>query len=90
MGMQALSNGKYKSCLHRAVVNESEERKSMAFFMNPREDKVVKPPVEISEPRKYPNFTWSDFVGFTQKHYRSDENTLDSFCNWFIASKSNE
>ncbi|KAJ8444438.1 hypothetical protein Cgig2_005960 [Carnegiea gigantea] len=31
----------FMSCLHRAVVNESMERKSMAFFMNPREDKVV-------------------------------------------------
>jgi len=70
------------------VVNEIKERKSMAFFMNPREDRVVKPPVEIDEPRKYPDFTWSDFVDFTQKHYRANENTLDNFTKWFVASKS--
>ncbi|XP_002527606.2 gibberellin 20 oxidase 2 [Ricinus communis] len=88
----ALTNGKYKSCLHRAVVNKESERRSIAFFVNPKEDKVVKPPEddvacrELGE-RKYPDFTWSDLLKFTQNHYRSDDGTLQAFTHWFLSSK---
>ncbi|KAG7537552.1 Oxoglutarate/iron-dependent dioxygenase [Arabidopsis suecica] len=87
----ALSNGIFKSCLHRAVVNRESARKSMAFFLCPKKDKVVKPPSDILEKmttRKYPDFTWSMFLEFTQKHYRADVNTLDSFSNWVITNKN--
>ncbi|KAG7533858.1 Oxoglutarate/iron-dependent dioxygenase [Arabidopsis thaliana x Arabidopsis arenosa] len=87
----ALSNGMFKSCLHRAVVNRESARKSMAFFLCPKKDKVVKPPSDILEKmttRKYPDFTWSMFLEFTQKHYRADVNTLDSFSNWVITNKN--
>ncbi|CAN6814523.1 unnamed protein product [Brassica oleracea] len=81
----ALTNGIYRSCLHRAVVNKERERKSLAFFLCPQMDKVVKPPkelLEVSGQRLYPNFTWSMFLEFTQKHYRSDKNTLQKFSDW--------
>ncbi|CAN8244991.1 unnamed protein product [Cochlearia groenlandica] len=82
--IMALTNGKYKSCLHRAVVNSEVERKTIAFFLSPRVDKVVKPPVELLEgdQRAYPDFTWSMFHGFVTNHYRADTNTLDEFTNW--------
>lgn len=48
-------------------------------------DKVVRPPealIKMDSARKFPDFTWSTFLEFTQKHYRSDMKTLDAFAHW--------
>ncbi|KAK6920223.1 Isopenicillin N synthase-like, Fe(2+) 2OG dioxygenase domain [Dillenia turbinata] len=79
----ALSNGIYKSCLHRAVVNKQVARKSLTFFLNPRMDRVITSPNELMISTKlYPNFTWRELLEFTQKHHRAEIGTLEAFFNW--------
>ncbi|OEL13422.1 Gibberellin 20 oxidase 1-B [Dichanthelium oligosanthes] len=81
----ALTDGRHASCLHRAVVSSGAARRSLAFFLNPRLDRVVRPPDALllaGRPRAYPDFTWREFLEFTQKHYRSDASTLDAFVSW--------
>ncbi|GAB4835575.1 hypothetical protein Ancab_000484 [Ancistrocladus abbreviatus] len=64
----------YKSCLHRAVVNEERERKTLVFFVSPKEDKIVRPPEDLvgrgeQGTRRYPDFEWrppEDLVGREQ------------------------
>ncbi|KAL0437933.1 UNVERIFIED_CONTAM: Gibberellin 20 oxidase 1-D [Sesamum latifolium] len=87
----ALTNGVYKSCGHRAVVNKWKERVSLVFFLCPREDKIIVPPenlVSSEKGREYPDFTWSEFLGFTQKHYRVDLATLQNFTKWLISHQT--
>ncbi|MCE3215426.1 hypothetical protein HAX54_002340 [Datura stramonium] len=90
----ALSNGIYKSCVHRAIVNRQVERISLAFFLCPKEDKVIVPPQHLlvsgGPQRVYPDFTWFDLLNFTQKHYRADHATLQNFTLWFLSSKFNK
>ncbi|XP_028766030.1 gibberellin 20 oxidase 2 [Neltuma alba] len=87
----ALSNGRYKSCLHRALVHTEKERRSLVYFVSPRDDKTVRPPENLMEEevegRKYPDFKWSDLFDFTQKHYRADVATLESFILWLRSSQ---
>ncbi|KAF3446703.1 hypothetical protein FNV43_RR11883 [Rhamnella rubrinervis] len=89
---KALTNGIYKSSLHRAVVNRYKERKSLTFFMCPRGDKVVRPPEDLvlaQGTRNYPDFTWSQFRDFTQSNYRINfESTLHHFSNSIINNSS--
>ncbi|XP_058783436.1 gibberellin 20 oxidase 2-like [Vicia villosa] len=85
----ALTNGLYKSCLHRVFVSNKVERKSLTFFVNPRGDKTVSPPDELlgkEESRKYPDYTWNELYQFTQKTRRVDAHTLDSFVAWQSSS----
>ena len=86
-----MTNGIYKSCLHRALVHKDYGRKSLIFFVNAKADKIVKPPEDLLgeelEARKYPDFTWSDLFEFVQNYYRPDFSTFESFIEWLRSSK---
>lgn len=61
-------------------MNRERERKSLVFFVSPKEEKVVRPPQDLvcrEGPRKYPDFTWSDLMEFTQKHYMHIKERVD-------------
>ncbi|XP_043695665.1 gibberellin 20 oxidase 3-like [Telopea speciosissima] len=82
----ALTNGRYKSVVHRAVVNNEKPRVSLAYFMNPQPDKILRPPSELVDeeknPRNYPDFSWGALHEFTQKEHRVGTDTLDWFFEW--------
>ncbi|KAI9097609.1 hypothetical protein K1719_025380 [Acacia pycnantha] len=84
----ALSNGRYKSCVHRAVVKRHKERRSLAFFVCPKQDKLVRAPHDLvlsDGGRLFPDFTWSDLLLFTHSFYRADHSTLPHFSRWLLS-----
>ncbi|KAK9910073.1 hypothetical protein M0R45_034048 [Rubus argutus] len=64
--MQALSNDRYKSILHRAVVNSDKERISIPTFYCPSYDAVIEPApklVDDDHPAQYRSFSYGEFYG---------------------------
>ncbi|KAF9667077.1 hypothetical protein SADUNF_Sadunf16G0295400 [Salix dunnii] len=62
--MQVLSNDRYKSVLHRAVVNSERERISIPTFYCPSQDTVIGPPKEMVDddhPAVYREFTYGEY-----------------------------
>ncbi|XP_074337547.1 gibberellin 20 oxidase 3-like [Apium graveolens] len=90
----ALSNGMYKSCVHRAVVNSERIRRSMVYFVCPKEDLVLRAPEKIVEAdggkRKYLDFKWADLCNFIHNHHRVHGTaTLDNFSRCLPPSPAN-
>lgn len=72
-------------------MNSDKERRSIVFFVCPKGDKEVRPTEDLVNKegsRIYPDFTWSDLMGFTLKHHRPDAATLPAFVEWLASSKS--
>ncbi|CAK7357499.1 unnamed protein product [Dovyalis caffra] len=62
--MQVLSNDRYKSVLHRAVVNCDKERISIPTFYCPSLDAIIGPPKELIDddyPAVYRDFTYEEY-----------------------------
>ncbi|CAM6025557.1 unnamed protein product [Sphagnum balticum] len=62
---EAWTNGRFKSVRHRAVVNETEARLSIAYFSNPPPLSVMTVPqnlIDSLHPLQFrPSFTWVDY-----------------------------
>lgn len=77
--IEILSNGKYKSILHRGLVNKERVRISWAIFCEPPKDKIVlKPlPETVSEmnPPRFPPRTFMQHMDY--KLFKKSEDLLD-------------
>lgn len=90
--LEVLCNHRYKSAKHRAVVHAYRPRRSIAFFINPGVDEVIRPLPELlgDEPcsQRHMEFRWGQLLEFTQRHYRSDLHTLEAFEDYLKKASS--
>ncbi|URD95118.1 hypothetical protein MUK42_30211 [Musa troglodytarum] len=80
--LQALSNGRYMSVRHRAVVNSDKERISVASFLCPGNGVVISPPEKLVGgdgcPAMYRSYTYDEYYDkFWSRAL--DEHCLDFF-----------
>ncbi|KAJ4746573.1 2-oxoglutarate (2OG) and Fe(II)-dependent oxygenase superfamily protein [Rhynchospora pubera] len=80
--MQALSNDRYKSVLHRVIVNNKSERISIPTFYSPSPDAIIEPAkglLDEDHPPVYRTFTYEEyFTTFWNKGLKS-ASCLDLF-----------
>nr|P51092.1 RecName: Full=Leucoanthocyanidin dioxygenase; Short=LDOX; Short=Leucocyanidin oxygenase; AltName: Full=Leucoanthocyanidin hydroxylase [Petunia x hybrida] len=73
--IEILSNGKYKSILHRGVVNKEKVRFSWAIFCEPPKEKIILKPlpetVTEAEPPRFPPRTFAQHMA--HKLFRKDD-----------------
>ncbi|KAJ9188229.1 hypothetical protein P3X46_003605 [Hevea brasiliensis] len=81
--LQVISNDRYKSVLHRAVVNSMEERISIPTFYCPSPDAVMGPAPPLADhhlhPPIYSNFTYSEYYKHFWNRGLATESCLDIF-----------
>ncbi|KAK4771471.1 hypothetical protein SAY87_032003 [Trapa incisa] len=80
--IQVISNDKYKSILHRAVVNCEKERISVPTFYCPSPDAVIGPAKELIDddnPAVYRNFTYQEYYDRFWDRGLAKECCLDLF-----------
>ncbi|KAI7743047.1 hypothetical protein M8C21_019952 [Ambrosia artemisiifolia] len=80
--IQVMSNDKYKSVLHRAVVNCDKERISIPTFYCPSPDAIIRPAPELltdDEPAVYKQFTYGEYYEKFWNRGLATESCLDMF-----------
>ncbi|MED6128233.1 hypothetical protein PIB30_095621 [Stylosanthes scabra] len=80
--MQVISNDRYKSVLHRAVVNCSKERMSIPTFYCPSPDAVIGPAPQLVDhhhPPHYTDFTYTEYYHNFWNRGLSRQTCLDIF-----------
>ncbi|XP_031493945.1 protein DMR6-LIKE OXYGENASE 2-like [Nymphaea colorata] len=80
--IQVLSNGVYKSVLHRAVVNTDKERISIPTFYCPSPDAIIRPAAQLVDdqhPPLYRSYTYSEFYEKFWDHGLQSQSCVDNF-----------
>jgi len=70
--LQIISNGRYKSRLHRAVANRSRGRLSIAYLWGPPPRDVIMPVpqlVDSKHPLLYKSLTWNEYLVAKALHF---------------------
>ncbi|XVF88462.1 hypothetical protein PTKIN_Ptkin19aG0053500 [Pterospermum kingtungense] len=70
--MQIISNGKFKSVLHRAVVNSKHHRVTTAYFYGPPKDAEISPLgklIDYDHPPLYRPVTWKEYLEIKGKYF---------------------
>ncbi|KAI3670479.1 hypothetical protein L1987_87814 [Smallanthus sonchifolius] len=70
--LHILSNGTYTSVLHRAIVNRTQHRLSVAYLYGPPSNVQISPLSKLTDsfhPPLYRPVTWSEYLGTKAKHF---------------------
>ncbi|KAL8223661.1 hypothetical protein R6Q57_019136 [Mikania cordata] len=70
--LHILSNGMYTSVLHRAMVNRTQHRLSVAYLYGPPSNIQISPLPKLTDkvhPPLYRPITWSEYLGAKAKHF---------------------
>ncbi|XVE54342.1 hypothetical protein DITRI_Ditri03aG0072500 [Diplodiscus trichospermus] len=76
--MQIISNGQFKSVLHRAVVNKTQHRVTAAYLQGPPKNIMISPLTKLIDrdhPPLYRPVSWNEYFEVKAKHYNK---SLDS------------
>ncbi|XVE60221.1 hypothetical protein DITRI_Ditri05aG0110600 [Diplodiscus trichospermus] len=70
--MEIITNGKYKSTIHRVVVNNGVRRVTFPLFMGPSLEAMVKPALEFVDDDNHPpanrGMNYKDYLEANQQH----------------------
>ncbi|KAK8571083.1 hypothetical protein V6N13_025640 [Hibiscus sabdariffa] len=83
-GLQALSNGRYKSVWHRAIVNADKARMSVASFLCPYDHALISPAKPLTEDgcgAVYRDFTYAEYYSKFWSRNLDQEHCLEIFKN---------
>ncbi|XP_024020875.1 protein DMR6-LIKE OXYGENASE 2 isoform X1 [Morus notabilis] len=79
--LEILSNGKFKSVVHRAIVNRNSTRISLAIANGPSLDTVVTPAAELVDshniPPAYIGIKYKEYIQLQQSNNLKDKSVLD-------------
>lgn len=72
--LHILSNGLYSSVVHRAVVNKTQHRLSIAYLYGPPSNVRISPLSKLTDsfhPPLYRTVTWSEYLRTKAKHFNN-------------------